>query len=172
MRTRLTMALGVMLAGVFATAWLSADMAQAGALDVGQSKTVTVHAERMWNESGVFLSNGKKYKFTVASPAWNNGNRVTDAGGYSDGGSVRHSDYKRMALVGEIHNVANPTVYTSATSYLGRKFLIGLGRDSYTAATSGWLVLVANDCPVVMSFSVPCYADNSRVVTLTVRRIE
>src|SRR5690349_8254985 len=116
MRTRLTMALGVMLGAGSATVWLSADMAQPGALDVGQSKTVNVRADRMWNESGVFLSNGKRYKFTVGSPAWNNGNKVTDAGGYSDGGPLRYSEYKRMALVGEIHSLPNPTNLTAAAT--------------------------------------------------------
>jgi len=146
-------------------------VADASNLAVNESKTVTVRANEPSNDSNIYLSKGQKYKFTVGSPAWNNGSKETDAGGYTCSGDYlcetrRHPDYKLMALVGEIHapkTIAHP--WDMGVIYTGYKFLIGLGRATYTVPVSGWLVTFANDC-------LACYVDNSRVVTLTVTRIE
>lgn len=136
---------------------------QAAGLTLGESRTVTVQANEPNNFSHIYLVKGRKYRFTVGSPAWNNGAIETNAGGYSSTDSLalarRHPDYKLMALVGEIHAFDNKVSPTAA------KFLVGLGRASYTAAESGWLVTFANDC-------LACYGNNSRVVTLTVTRLE
>jgi len=133
-------------------------------LSVGESVTKTIHADDPYNYTHIYLRKDKKYKFTVDSPAWNNGIKETDAGGYTSyepyAGTRRHTDYKMMALVGEIFSDDN-----NKFSYTGTKFLIGLGRASYTVSKSGYLVAFANDC-------LACYADNSRVVTLTVKRLE
>lgn len=136
----------------------------ADTLSAGESKTVTVRANEPYNYTNIKLLEGKKYKFTVASPEWNNGTKVTTAAGYNSDASYantrRHTDYKMMALVGEIFSQNN-----NPLAWTGKKFLIGAGRDSYTAAATGYLITFANDC-------LPCYADNSRVVTLTVKRTE
>ncbi len=133
-------------------------------LDVGESKEVTIRANDPYNFTHIYLRKDKKYKFTIGSPAWNNGVKETDAGGYNSSAPYastrRHTEYKMMALVGEIFSDDNNMI-----AYTGTKLLIGLGRASYTAPRSGYLVAFANDC-------LPCYVDNSRVVTLTVKRLE
>jgi hypothetical protein len=139
------------------------------ALSLNESKTVTVYASKPFNKAGIKLVAGKKYRFTVASPEWNNGSRETTAAGYTDSNPYKRWDeYKLMELIGEIYN--------DNGSFTGTKFRIGMGRD-YTAAATGVLVTAANDCRVIVfyfdSTTVPlCYVDNSRVVTLTVKRIE
>ena len=157
---------------LFATAMLvsgaSTGLAQ-DALSLNESKTMTVYAKAAVNASGIKLVAGKKYRFTVGSPEWNNGSRETTAAGYSDSSpSRRWPDYKMMELVGEIFN-------DDGTS-TGKHFRIGMGRE-YTAAATGELVTAANECQVTIVFlksvMMPhCYVDNSRVVTLTVKRIE
>jgi hypothetical protein len=132
-------------------------------LAVGESKTFTIAAVEPYNYTHLRLVQGKTYRFTVGSPAWNNGDHETDAGGYNSTHPLnrtrRHVEYKVMALVGEIFSEDN-----NKFAYTGSKFLIGLGRDSYTAPRTGYLVAFANDCLL-------CYVDNSRVVTLAVRRL-
>jgi hypothetical protein len=145
----------------------------ADALDVGESKTITIHANDPYNYAHIYLQKDKKYKFTVGSPAWNNGSYETDAGGYlSDIPQImqfrRHKDFKLMALTGEFFSSDN-----NPTAYTGTYFLIGIGRSSYTAPKSGFLVAFANDCitnPMLSYY--PCYTDNSRIVELTIKRIE
>jgi astacin len=134
-----------------------------GELAVGQSKTMNISAKQSHNLTGVFMRDNQKFKFSVASPEWNNGNRETTAAGY--GGSPldlcrRHPDLNMMALVGEIFEQNN------RTSYTGTYFRIGMSR-TWTATRSGFLVAFANDC-----LAWPFYEDNSRVVTLTVKRLE
>jgi hypothetical protein len=132
-------------------------------LNVGQSKTVTVHAGDRDTITHIFVQKDKTYKFTVGSPAWNNGPIETTAAGYADSSPlaalVRHRNYNTMALVGEIWSVDD-----SPSSYTNTSFLIGMGR-TWTASRSGFFVAIANDCPTIL-----CYADNSRVVTLTIKR--
>lgn len=133
-----------------------------GELEIGESKTKTIRAKEAYNYTGIYLRQGQKFEFTVASPEWNNGNRETTANGYE--GSLmdttrRHPDLKVMALVGEIFTQNN-----NSSSYTGTYFRIGTSR-TLTATKSGFLVTFANDC-------LACYGDNSRVVELTVRRIE
>lgn len=132
-------------------------------LSVGQSYTWTVHANKSRNWLNLGLFPGEKYKFTVGSPEWNNGVRETTAAGYTQTTplSPKYSKYKWMALVGELYgDDENP-----ATLLKDTEFLIGSGRSSWVPFKSGWLVVFANDCWT-------CYGDNSRVVTLTVKRLE
>lgn len=128
-----------------------------------EARTATIEANRPYNFTGIRIEAGRSYQFTVASPAWNDGVLVTDAAGYSSAASAaqlrRHLDYKLMALVGEIF--ASNSEPASST---GARFLIGLGR-SWKATHSGYLVAYANDCMV-------CYDNNSRVITLTVKRTQ
>ena len=50
--------------------------------------------------------------------------------------------------------------------------LLRLEQREYTATRSGILVAAANDCGIVTGYLAPaCYGDNSRVVTLTIKRI-
>ncbi len=135
----------------------------ADTLALNESKTFSVRANEPYNYTGIKAIEGHKYKFTVASPGWNNGLKETDAGGYNDTGPYantrRHMDYKTMALVVEFHSSdRNPL------AYIGRKMLIGLGPREWKASVTGYMVALANDC-------LPCYADNTRVVTLTIKRI-
>jgi len=139
-------------------------------LKLNEYVTVTVYASKPWNWSHIKLVKDQRYKFTVASPEWNNGSRETTAAGYEDGLPTltrRHQGHKLMALIGEIYGSDN-----DVTSYTGVGLLIGLGRE-YTATRTGILVTAANDCGLGASAAAPlCYADNSRVVTLTIKRIE
>jgi hypothetical protein len=140
-------------------------------LEVGESKTVTIYANRPYNYTHIYLQKDKKYKFTVSSPAWNNGIRETDAGGYVGTDTYndsfrRHPEYKMMALVGEIYTYDN-----SETTWTGYSLLIGLGRSSYTVPKAGYLVPFANDIKYHPVFG-NCYLDNSRIVELTIKRIE
>jgi hypothetical protein len=148
---------------IFAEGNLLGSTIFADTLALNESKSFTVRANDPYNYTHIKAITGQRYRFTVASPAWNNGLKETDAGGYNDTGPYantrRHLDYKTMALVVELHNSAeNPL------SYFGRKLLVGLGPREWTASVTGYMVAFANDC-------LPCYADNSRVVTLTIRRI-
>ena len=92
------------------------------ALSLNESKTVTVYASKPFNKAGIKLVAGKKYRFTVASPEWNNGSRETTAAGYTDSNPYKRWDeYKLMELIGEIYN--------DNGSFTGTKFRIGMGRD-------------------------------------------
>lgn len=130
-----------------------------GGLAPGESKTVTVRANTPNNRTDIYVSYGMKYKFTVSSPEWNNGSKETTAAGYESASLRRHPDAKLMELVADVTNDRNATVYS------GKYVRIGMGRSSWTAPISGWLFPFANDC-------LTCYSDNSRVVTLTIKRIE
>jgi hypothetical protein len=66
-----------------------------------------------------------------------------------------------MALVGALYQNNNQ----DQGHMQDTAFLIGTGRDSWKPLRSGWIAVYANDC-------WGCYGDNSRVVTLTVKRIE
>jgi len=133
-----------------------------GELEVGQSKTRTVKAKEAYNYSGIYMRQGQKFEFSVTSPEWNNGAKETTANGYEgswlDAGR-RHPDLKVMALVGEIFSQNN-----NPLTYTGTYFRIGTVR-TWTAAKTGFLVTFANDC-------LACYGDNSRIVEMTVKRIE
>ncbi len=131
-------------------------------LEVGQSKTKNVKAKEAYNYMNIYIRQGQKFEFSTESPEWNNGDRETTANGYE--GNVldigrRHADLKVMALVGEIFNENN-----NPLAYSGTYLRIGTSR-TWTATKTGFLVTFANDC-------LACYGDNSRIVTLTVKRIE
>lgn len=136
-------------------------------LSVGQSRTSTIRANKQFNWTNIGVFPGQKYKFTVGSLEWNNGVRETTAAGYSDNFSIpgigerRFTTYKWMALVGALYGDNE----TESTYLADTAFLIGSGRSSWTVIKSGWIAAFANDC-------YSCYADNSRVVTLTIKRIE
>jgi hypothetical protein len=131
-------------------------------LSVGASKTVTVSASDAYNLTGIFVRQGQKYTFSTSSPGWNNGSKETTCNGY-DGIPVidlpRHLDIKMMALVGEIFTMNNESSYT------GSYFKIGCGPVTLTMPKTGYLVCFANDM-------ILAYGDNSRVVTLTVKRTQ
>jgi hypothetical protein len=135
----------------------------ADGLSVGESKTVTVHANKMLNPTAIYISYGMKYKFTVASPEWNNGSRETTAAGYDSSSLRRHPDAKLMELVADL------TLDNAGLSYTGKYVRIGMGKSSWTATGSGWLSPFANDCDDIY---LHCYADNSRIVELTIKRVE
>jgi hypothetical protein len=133
-------------------------------LFVNDSRSITIKANEPYNFTHIKIKAGETYRFTVGSPGWNNGSWETDAGGYNEGAQAfvnvppRHPDFNLMALTAEIF-----TVDGSRTSYSGTYFLIGLGPKTWKATRTGYLVAFANDC-------LQCYADNSRVVTLTIKR--
>ena len=69
-------------------------------------------------------------------------------------------------MIGEVCGSDN-----DVTSYTGVGLLIGSGRE-YTPTRTGILVTAANDCGVGASAAAPlCYANNSRAVRLTIKRI-
>lgn len=136
-------------------------------LALNASKSVTIRANEPYNWTGVKLVSGKVYKFTVGSPEWNNGVKETDAEGYPDlqnppwnklYGPPRFQSYNWMALVGSLYT------YQDKYSYTGTSLLIAKGR-TWRATKTGYLAAFANDCK-------DCYEDNSRVVTLTIKRVE
>jgi hypothetical protein len=156
--------IGAMFVGVsHAAIVVSNPTSLAETLSVGESKTVTVRAADRDTITHIYVQKDKIYKFTVASPGWNNGPIETTAAGYADTSPlavfVRHKNYNTMALVGEIWSVDD-----APNTYTGTAFLIGMGR-TWTASRSGFLAAIANDCPTIL-----CYSDNSRVVTLTIKR--
>lgn len=133
-----------------------------GQMEVGESITVNISAGNPYDQTGIFMRSGQKFRFTTASPAWNNGNKETDCNGYE--GTIldvlrRHNDLNMMVLTGEIFSEKN------STSYTGHYFRIGCGPRTHTVSKTGYLVCFANDI-------LAGYGDNSRVVTLTVRRTE
>jgi hypothetical protein len=137
----------------------------ADTLDVGESKTKTIHANERYNWTGVKLIEGQTYKFTVGSPEWNNNIKETNAEGYPDRENIplphgprRFPAYNWMALLGSLYT------YQDKYSYTGKTIIIGLGR-TWKATKTGFMSGFANDCE-------ECYGDNSRVVTLTIKRIE
>lgn len=135
----------------------------ADTLALNASKTVTVYANKEHNWTGVKLINGQTFKFTVGSPEWNNGPVETDAEGYlmpvtPPGWVLRFPSYRLMALVGSLYT------YQDKYSYTGTSFLIAKGR-TWKATKTGFVAAFANDCE-------GCYSDNSRVVTLTIKRVE
>lgn len=136
-------------------------------LAVGESKTKTIYANKLYNWTSVKLIEGQTYRFSVGSPEWNNGVRQTTAEGYSDDSNPlslspnykrRFPSYNWMALVGSLYT------YEDKYSYTGKSFVIGMGR-TWKATKTGFVAAFANDCK-------DCYGDNSRVVTLTIKRIE
>lgn len=143
---------------------------RAQSLSLNESKTVTVHANAPWNWAHIRLVKGQRYRFSVASPGWNNGSYETTAAGYDEPITAalrRHQGYRLMELVGEIFGSDN-----NVATYSGTAFRIGMGRE-YTASKTGFLVTLANDCGIGAGYAAPaCYLDNSRVVTLTIKRIE
>lgn len=141
----------------------SSEFLLANTLAVNESKTVTVSANKEHNWTGVKLINGQTFKFTVGSPAWNNGSIETDAEGYlmpvtPPGWVLRFPNHRVMALVGSLYT------YQDKYSYTGTSFLIAKGR-TWKATKTGFVAAFANDCE-------GCYGDNSRVVTLTIKRVE
>lgn len=132
-----------------------------GELAVGQSKTVTVSANKTNNLTGIYMRSGQRFQFSTSSPSWKNGNTSTDCDGYA--GSIldaarRHGDINVMALTGEI------CLKINADNYTGTYFKIGCSR-TLTVAKTGFLVCFANDILLA-------YGDNSGVVTLTVTRTQ
>jgi hypothetical protein len=132
-----------------------------GELDVGQTVSTNISANKMHDLTGVFIRSGQKFQFTTASPAWSNGSKSTDCNGYE--GTIldaarRHPDLDMMVLTGEIFSQNN------TSSYTGTYFKIGCSR-TWTATKTGFLVCFANDNPLF-------YGDNSGVVTLTIKRTE
>ena len=131
-----------------------------GELAVGESRTVTVSANKTHNLSGVFMRAGQTFEFSTTNRDWKNGSTNTTCAGY-DGNLLdaarRYNNFKMFSLVGEFFRE------NSTSSFLNVSFTINCGR-SYTASTSGYLVTFAND------ILVGGYLDNSGSVTLTVRR--
>lgn len=132
-----------------------------GELDIGESITTNVSANKMHDLTGVYVRSGQKIQFTTASPAWQNGNKETNCNGYA--GSIldaarRHPDLDMMVLVGEIFSQNN------TSSYTGTYFKIGCSR-TWTATKTGFIICFANDNPLF-------YGDNAGVVTLTIKRTE
>ena len=130
-----------------------------GELGIGQSKTVTVSANKTFNLTGIYMRSGQRFQYSTTSPAWNNGNKTTDCNGYA--GSIldatrRHGDITVMALTGEIF------LQNNSDNYTGTYFKIGCSR-TLTGTRTGFLVCFANDIFVA-------YGDNSGSVSLTVTR--
>jgi hypothetical protein len=132
-----------------------------GELDVNESISVTISANKMHDLTGIFMRSGQKFQFSTASPAWQNGSKNTDCNGYE--GTIldvarRHPDLDMMVLVGEIFSQNN------TSSYTGTYFKIGCSK-TWTATRTGFLICFANDNPIA-------YGDNTGVVTLTIKRTE
>lgn len=140
------------------------NMIFADTLALNQSVTKTIYANAPYNWTGIKVLNGQTFKFTVGSPEWNNGPIETDAAGYTQPPAIeaascprRYPSYRWMALMGELYSANQaPTTYMSG-------FNIGMGRN-WKANSTGFFSAMANDCLIA-------YGDNSRVVTLTIKRV-
>jgi hypothetical protein len=130
-----------------------------GELGVGQSVTVNISANNTHNLTGIFMRNSQTFRFTTASPEWNNGSRETNCNGYPGSILDRHGDINEMALTGELFEQNNSSRYT------GHYFRIGFGTRTHTVTKTGFLICFANDI-------ITAYGDNSRVVRLTVTRTQ
>lgn len=131
-----------------------------GELEIGEVRTKSIYANKEYNYTSAYLREGQKFEFTTESIEWNNGSRETTCNGYPGGLTDilrRHNDLNMMVLTGEIFDKLT-------SDYSGTYFKIGCSK-TYTATKSGFLVVFAND---MLGF----YGDNSRLVTLHIKRIE
>lgn len=134
---------------------------KSGELAIGQTRTITVSANKTHNLSGVFMRTGQSFEITVTNGGWNNGSTETNCAGYAGNiidGARRYNTYNMFSLVGELFRE------NSTSNFLNVAFNIGCGR-TYKATASGYLVTFAND------ILVGGYLDNSGSVTLSVKRV-
>ncbi|MBK8088421.1 MAG: hypothetical protein IPK31_10985 [Chitinophagaceae bacterium] len=134
---------------------------KAGELAIGQSKTVTVSANKTHNLSSVFMRTGQEFEFTTANGSWKNGSTETNCAGYTGNiidGARRYNAFNMFSLIGELFRENN------TSNFLNVAFKIGCGR-TYKATASGYLVTFAND------ILLGGYVDNSGSVTLTIKRV-
>lgn len=134
-------------------------------LAVGQSRTFSVAASRIYNLPSLYVVQGQVYRYT-ATGIWRNGTLffsppATDANGYAPGLTdvLRRHPSNMMCLVGE--RTAKFRDILSAVG--GSQFRIGAS-NTLTAAGNGFLALYAND---VMTG----YFDNVGIVSVTVERL-
>lgn len=130
-------------------------------LGIGESRTFDVYAARPWNFPSIFVRENQRFSFSVSSPEWNNGLRETTAAGYpiGFGDMPRVENRNMMALIGQTCHINKD----ESTCFTNTKFLVGSGRDSWTASSPSFLVFYAND-------NMMFYGDNSRKVVVTVTR--
>jgi hypothetical protein len=132
-------------------------------MSVGQSRTVTVHANRAHNFVNVFVRDGQRFEIRVSpsSQRWKGGLlSESTASGYARGfGDLPRRNGNMMQLMGEIFKKNNDT----GTFIEGSGFSIGTSRD-YTASSNGYLVLYGND-------NIIAYGDNSGSITVSIRRV-
>lgn len=132
-----------------------------GELAIGETRAVTVSANKTHDLSGVFMRTGQEFEFTTSGRSWKNGGTETTCDGYTGNfldGARRYNAYKMFSLIGELFRENN------TSNFLNVAVNIGCGRN-YTASTSGYLVAFANDV------LVGGYLDNSGSVTLNIKRV-
>jgi hypothetical protein len=132
-------------------------------MSVGQSRSITVHANRTHNFVNVFVRDGQKFEIRVTptSQKWKGGLlSESTATGYTRGfGDVPRRNGNMMQLMGEIFKKNNDT----GTFIEGSGFNIGTSRN-YTASRNGYLVLYGND-------NIIAYGDNSGSITVSIKRV-
>lgn len=131
-----------------------------GELALGETKTVTVYANRTYNLTGVYMRTGQVFEFTTSNRDWKNGTVTTTCDGYTGNlldAARRYNNYNMFSMVGELFRENNTSVFLNVA------FNIKCGR-TYTASGSGYLVTFAND------ILVGGYLDNTGSISLSVRR--
>lgn len=136
-------------------------------LQPGQSLTVTIYANDMWNATNLYMEKGETYVFAT-SGEWVNDRAKSGPEGIEGGlfdrlfrFKKRYKDAKWFALIGSIGDAGNPDV--SGAPAPMTTFKIG-EQLNYTVPTRGYLYCFANDAR-------ESYANNHGSLTLTVRRV-
>jgi hypothetical protein len=110
---------------------------------VGQTAYVCVHANRLWNDSGVDVVSGQAFRFAVpAAEKWTDWQKPCTADGYASSRFVRPLEFfRRVPKAGWLQLVG--TIGKSITSpvVIGSKLL------NFLPPFPGRLYLFANDVP-------------------------
>ncbi len=81
-------------------------------LNLNQSESLTIYANRKWNQTGIEIQNGEAYKF-VAEGTWRDLLTKCDANGYSNAYMRLYNKWKRseenkwFALMGSINQTTD-----------------------------------------------------------------
>lgn len=127
-------------------------------MNVGESSTVQVDSREHWNDTGITLIDGGRYR-AVAKGTWHDASKEVDASGWqSDTPLIRDLEHFRrvrdenwFALIGAIDRDRQT------------EFLIGTACE-FTPTRGGQLTCFANDAPFM-------YWNNSGSIELTVTRV-
>jgi hypothetical protein len=127
-------------------------------LNIGESITVTIHANKVWNYTNIHLIQGQRYQLSVdLNDQWIDGTVTCNADGFDKWWlkpfewSKRVSGEKWFKLIGSLN------------ADMGERFIIGTEKI-LISKSSGFLTCFANDAPTM-------YWNNQGSIKLKVTRI-